>query len=237
MPKLFKPSGRDVAAPHMFATRRVALVFAGLAVLVMLPFGALAMTQETAAPFDRPLLLDGVPVELQEEVAAADRHILVVRHARKESEDCNAIECPLGEPGQAMVAALGELIGDEPVDAAYASAACRTAATAEAGGAWVMMHRAGDTYPLACGGGTVDRTRAEAINDARESLNRWTLVAEHSNTVCLWVASFAGRDAALEAGCSEEGSVGSEAYGDIYWLYRVNGQWRAVTLPGVFDAE
>ena len=238
MPKLFKPSGRDVAAPHMFATRRIALVFAGLAVLVMLPFGALAMTQEADdGLFDRPFLLGGAPDDLHDEIESADRHILVVRHARKESEDCNAIECPLGEPGQAMVATLAELIGDEPVDAAYASAACRTAATAEAGGAWVMMHRAGDNYPLACGGGTVDRTRAEAINDARESLNRWTLVAEHSNTVCLWVASFAGRDAALEAGCSEEGSVGSEAYGDIYWLYRVNGQWHAVTLPGVFDAE
>lgn len=235
MPKLFTPRTGDDAAPELFNTRRIALVFAGLAVLVMLPFGALAMTQETDGLFDRPYLLGGAPDDLHEEIEAADRHILVVRHARKESEDCNAIECPLGQTGLVMVVTLSELLGDEPVDAAYSSAACRTSQTAEAGGAWVMMHRAADNYPLACGGGTVDRTRAEAINDARESLNRWTLVAEHSNTVCLWVASFAGETAATEAGCSAEGSVGSEAYGDIYWLYRVDGQWHAVTLPGVFD--
>ena len=78
--------------------------------------------------------------------------------------------------------------------------------------------------------------RMQAVNDARESLNRWTLVAEHSNTVCVWVAAFAGADAALEAGCDADGSVGSQAYGDIYWLYRVDGRWHAVTLPGVFDA-
>ena len=45
-----------------------------------------------------------------------------------------------------------------------------------------------------------------------------------------------GADAALEAGCDADGSVGSQAYGDIYWLYRVDGRWHAVTLPGVFDA-
>ncbi|MEN0653457.1 MULTISPECIES: hypothetical protein [Hyphobacterium] len=237
MPHLFTPPVRDEAAPPLFNTRRIALAFAGLAALVMSPFAALAMTQTQEMMFDRPLLLAQAPEDRVSDLLSADRHILVVRHARKQSEDCNAIECPLGEPGQAMVAVLSTLIGDRPVDAAYASAACRTAATAEAGGAWVMMHRAGDDYPLACGGGTVDRTRAEAINDARESLNRWTLAAEHSNTVCLWVTSFAGEVAASEAGCSAEGSVGSEAYGDIYWLYRVGGQWHAVTLPGVFDAE
>lgn len=235
--KLFKPARALDSVPQIFKPRRVALLAAGLAVAAMLPFIPFAHAQTTDDLFDRPFLLGGAPDELHDEIARADRHILVVRHARKEAEDCNAIECPLGEPGQAMVAGLAELIGDEPVDAAYSSAACRTAQTAEAGGAWVMMHRAGDNYPLACGGGTVDRLRGEAINDARESLNRWTLVAEHSNTVCHWVTSFAGAEAATEAGCNDEGSVGSEAYGDIYWLYRLNGQWHAVTLPGVFNVE
>lgn len=235
--KLFPASRHLDAVPQLFRPRRIVMMFAGIAVLAMLPFGALAMVQETDDLFDRPYLLGGAPDELHDDIERADRHILVVRHARKEAEDCNAIECPLGEPGLAMVETLGALIGDEPVDAAYASAACRTSATAEAGDAWVMMHRAADTYPLACGGGTVDRTRAEAINDARESLHRWTLVAEHSNTVCLWIANFAGVDGATAAGCNDEGSVGSEAYGDIYWLYRLDGQWRVVTLPGVFDAD
>lgn len=238
MIKLFKPARALDTAPQIFRPRRVAFLAAGLAVVAMLPFIPFAHGQTSpAAVFDRPYLLGGAPDDLHAAIMQADRHILVVRHARKEAEDCNAIECPLGADGQAMVAGLGELIGDEPVDAAYASAACRTAQTAEAGGAWVMMHRAGDNYPLACGGGTVDRLRGEAINDARESLNRWTLVAEHSNTVCLWVESFAGETAATEAGCNAEGSVGSEAYGDIYWLYRVSGQWHAVTLPGVFNVE
>ena len=237
MSKLFKPSRTLDAVPQIFRPRRVAMLAAGFAVLVMLPFIPFANAQTPEGAFDRPLLLSSAPGELHGEIERADRHILVVRHARKEAEDCNAIECPLGEDGLAMVATLGGLIGDEPVDAAYSSAACRTSQTAEAGGAWVMMHRAGDNYPLACGGGTVDRLRGEAINDARESLNRWTLVAEHSNTVCHWVTSFAGAGAATEAGCSDEGSVGSEAYGDVYWLYRVAGQWHAITLAGAFNVE
>ena len=84
--------------------------------------------------FDRPALLALADPALQPALEAADQHVLVVRHARKTSPDCNGMSCPLSAQGEAMVVRLTELIGAPPVDRAYASAACRTRLTAAAGG-------------------------------------------------------------------------------------------------------
>ena len=56
-----------------------------------------------AADFDRPALLQLAPADVQADIAASGRHILVVRHAYKISPDCNGMECPLSEAGEAMV--------------------------------------------------------------------------------------------------------------------------------------
>lgn len=225
--------------PAPAQTRRVLLRHSALAVaaaaILLAPLAPYAYGQ-AAQGFDRPALLAAAPETARAALEQADRHILVVRHARKGDESCNAIDCPLSETGEAMVAELASLIGEPPVDSALASAACRAVATAEAGGTWVTMHRAADTYGLACGGGTVDQTRSEAMTDARGSLARWTLVGEHSNTACLWVSAFAGDEAADRAGCVD-GALESDAYGDVFWLYRVAGDWQVALLPGVFDVD
>lgn len=238
--RLHKPFESPLEMDPEPATARASLLrHSGLALLasalVLSPLVPYAYGQ-TAAGFDRPGLLAAAPEDSRAVLESADRHILVVRHARKADESCNAIDCPLGEPGEAMVNALGALIGEPPVDAALASAACRTVETAEAGGSWVTMHRAADSYALACGGGTVDRTRTEAMSEARDSHARWTLVGEHSNTTCLWVAAFAGDAAAEDAGCVE-GALPSTAYGDVFWLYRTAGEWQVALLPRVFDVD
>lgn len=230
-PRLIEPAP---AQTRRFLTRHSGLALAAAAILLA-PLAPYAYGQAAQA-FDRPVLLAAAPETARSALEQADRHILVVRHARKADESCNAIDCPLGEPGEAMVAELAALIGEPPVDAALASAACRTVATAEAGGVWVTMHRAADTYALACGGGTVDQTRTAAMTEARESLARWTLVGEHSNTACLWVAAFAGDQAADSAGCVD-GALEHDAYGDVFWLHRVAGDWQVALLPRVFDVD
>lgn len=188
-----------------------------------------------AQSFDRPDLLAQADPDTTAALASADRHILVVRHARKISEDCNALDCPLSPRGEAMVDALSGVLGEEPVGSAFASAACRTSLTAAAGGITPVGHQALDGYTTGCTPGeTVERTRAAAFEEARTSDVRWTLVGEHSNTVCMWMAEFAGAEAAGEAGCSD-GRVPSSAYGNVYWLYRAEGTWHLTTLPGAFE--
>lgn len=185
--------------------------------------------------YDRPDLLARANDGVQHELRTADRHILVVRHARKVSPDCNALDCQLSEQGEAMVAQLSTVLGDTPVGAAYASAACRTSLTAAAGGLDVVPHQALDGYDTGCAAGeTVTRQRSDAFAEALDSEVRWTLVGEHSNTVCMWMAEFAGPDAAGEAGCVE-GRVPSDAYGHVYWLYRMEGVWRLTVLEGAFE--
>jgi len=205
------------------------------AAIVLAPFAARTYAQDEMG-FDRPLLLAEANDAQRAVLESADRHILVVRHAFKTSPDCNAIDCQLSADGEAQVAVLAGLLGETPVDAAYSSAACRAADTAAAGGLWVTMHRAADTYALACGGGTVDRTRDQAMTEARDGLARWTIVGEHSNTTCLWVAAFAGDDASIEAGCVE-GRLDHDAYGDVFWLHRVAGEWAVIVLPRAFDID
>lgn len=197
--------------------------------------GADRSADGAAADFDRPTLLGLADAADREALLAAGRHILVVRHARKIAPDCNGMDCPLSERGEAMVARLSVLLGEIPVDRAYASAACRTRLTAAAGHASVTAHRAGDDYPADCTPGeTVDRLRAAAFAEARDGDARWTLVGEHSNTTCLWLAEFAGAEAAQTAGC-EDGRLPHGAYGDVFWLYRADDGWGLTVLPGAFE--
>lgn len=203
---------------------------------MMMSLALMSMSDEAAVP-ERPGLLDLAPAEVQAGLRAADRHILVVRHARKIAPDCNGMTCPLSPQGEAMVARLAGLIGTPAVDRAYSSAACRTYLTAVAGGADVVMHQAVDGYEAGCEpDAVITRMRADAFADVRAGGPGWTLVAEHSNTSCLWIAAFAGDGAAAEAGCSE-GRLPETAYGDIYWLHSVDdGQnWSLTVLPGAFD--
>lgn len=190
-----------------------------------------------AQQFDRPGLLERAPPQARAEIAAALQHVLIVRHARKADEDCNAIPCPLSERGEAMAARLAAIIGDPALPLAFATATCRAMATAAPAADHVFPHQASDGVEAACPPHeAVTRTRAAAMAHARNAPMRWLLVAEHSNTVCLWAADFAGEAAAQAAGCDETGRLQSSDYGDIFWLYRTGqGQWRLVRLRGVFD--
>jgi hypothetical protein len=101
----------------------------------------------------------------------------------------------------------------------------------------VQSHRAADGLSKGCDEGErIDRLRSEAFADARNSDKRWTLVAEHSNTVCQWLAEFVPEDAAARenAGC-HDGRLASSAYGSIYWLYRADGTWKLITLGNAFE--
>jgi len=199
---------------------------------------ALTPAPDQAGEAVRPGLFDLAPVEAQDGLRAADRHILVVRHAHKIAPDCNGMACPLSPQGEAMVLQLSGLIGTPVVDRAYSSAACRTYLTAAAGGTDVVVHQAVDGYEAGCEpDAVIARTRADAFAETRAASAGWTLVAEHSNTSCLWIAEFAGDAAATRAGCSE-GRLPETAYGDIYWLYSTDddGQdWSLTVLPGAFD--
>ncbi len=188
-----------------------------------------------AEAFDRPDLLALAPAEDQPALQAADQHILVVRHAYKVSPDCNGMDCPLSPQGEAMVVRLGEILGDRPVDRAYASAACRTRLTAAAGQAGVVAHQAVDGYAADCTPGeTITRPRSDAFSETRTDPVRWTLAGEHSNTTCLWLAEFAGVEASETVGCSD-GRLPETAYGDIFWLHAVEGDdWQLTVLPGAF---
>lgn len=204
----------------------------------MMPFRLIAAALAALAlsacgdGFERQALLDAAPQDVRDELQAAERHILVVRHARKISEDCNGLDCALSAQGAAMVERLSERLGPRPVDAALASSACRTVYTARAGGAEVVQHQPAPGLDQACGEDeAVTRSRAVAMLSAQESDARWTLVAEHSNTVCLWVEAFAGSEGTPCA----DGDLASDDYGDIFWLYRTGGDWHAAVLPGAFD--
>jgi hypothetical protein len=185
--------------------------------------------------FDRASLLQLVASEQQADVRGANRHILVVRHARKVAPDCNALNCPLSPRGEAMVARLSEVLGAHPVDSAYSSAACRTLLTAQAGQTPVVVHQAADGYETGCADGeTVSRQRSEAFSQARDGDSRWTLVAEHSNTSCSWIIQFAGDAAANSAGCTD-GVLPHDAYGQIYWLYQSGDTWHVTVLADAFE--
>lgn len=187
--------------------------------------------------FDRPALLELAPSELVADIRRADRHILVVRHARKIAPDCNALDCPLSPLGEAMVARLADVIGMPEVDQAFSSAACRTLRTAEAGGHAVTVHQAADGLEAGCtADDVVTRSRADAFAAAEASDARWTLVGEHSNTSCLWLAQFAGLAASETTGCSD-GRLAETAYGDIFWLYRLDGAWQLTVLPAAFEVD
>jgi phosphohistidine phosphatase SixA len=205
----------------LFAVATIALGFV---------FSASALADDS---FDRPALLMAADEGTRADIGLADRHILIVRHARKAEESCNALDCPLGDTGLAMVARLNELLGDPDFDAVYSSGACRTYETALPAGD-VIQHAAAASAPALCGGGTAARTREDAIAEAIGSDARWSFVAEHSNTSCNWIAAIAGADALAGTLC-ESGQLTSADYGDVFWLYRIAGEWRVEVLEGIFD--
>jgi len=206
-----------------------------LPMLALCALLAACAAPETGSGFDRPALLERLPAAIAMDIGRADRHILVVRHARKIAPDCNALDCPLSSLGTEMTAKLADLIGAPPVDEAFSSAACRTLRTAEAGGQTVTVHQAADGLETGCTADErVTRSRADAFAEAAASQARWTLVAEHSNTSCLWLAEFAGEAASQAAGCTD-GRLEETAYGDVFWLYRLDDAWQIAVLPAAFE--
>lgn len=195
-------------------------------------FSATALANDA---FDRPSLLNAASDVARADIVRADRHILIVRHARKADESCNALDCPLGENGLAMVERLDILLGEPDFDAVFSSSACRTYQTALPAGD-VVQHAAAPSAADMCGGGIADRTRAEALDAAVASDARWTFVAEHSNTSCGWVAGIAGPEL-LEGTLCAGGQLESGDYGDIFWLYRTDGSWRLEVLEAAFDID
>ncbi len=166
-------------------------------------------------------------------LAGARRHVLVVRHAKK-TPGCNAADCPLTAEGRAEAQRLATLLDGVDV-AARASAACRTSATAQTGaGAAPVVHQMADGRADGCAALGLEpgsRTRVQAIAAVTSSPARWTLVAEHSDTLCLWVAAFAGDAGGKCAG----GALATEDYGDIFWLHQDSaGAWSLTTLEDAF---
>ncbi|WP_421784755.1 histidine phosphatase family protein [Hyphobacterium sp.] len=204
--------------------------------LATIAIGLIASASAAAqAAFDRPALLALSNADLAEAITMADRHVLIVRHARKVSEDCNALDCPLGDDGEAMVARLDALLGTPDFDAVYSSSACRTYETALAAGP-VVQHAAAPSARGMCGGGVAERERADALQDAVASNARWTLIAEHSNTSCGWVAAIAGEAVLADTPC-DGGQLASSDYGDIFWLYRQGEGWHLTVLERAFDVS
>ncbi|MHA6287955.1 histidine phosphatase family protein [Maricaulis sp. CAU 1757] len=204
---------------------------AALAGLAMLA----ACGASPATDFDRPELLALADPASHGMLERADRHILVVRHARKVAPDCNALDCELSPTGEAMVARLGGQLGAAPFDRALSSSACRTLLTAGAAGVAVQQHQAGRGVTEGCQmDAAVTRTRGEAMAEALDHTARWTLVAEHSNTVCAWIVAAAGESGLAASGC-EDGRLASDAYGDIFWLARHEDEWQLVVLEDAFD--
>lgn len=195
-------------------------------------FSAPALADED---FDRPALLMAASEVMRADIAGADRHILIVRHARKADEACNALDCALGENGLAMVERLDVLLGEPDFDAVFSSSACRTYQTALPAGE-VVQHAAAVSAAEMCGGGVAERTRDDALEEAAFSDARWTFVAEHSNTSCGWVEEIAGADTLAGTLC-ESGQLSSEDYGDIFWLYRTGGNWYLEVLEAAFEIE
>jgi Histidine phosphatase superfamily (branch 1) len=219
-------SGRASIVHAQWRTAAVAIATIALGFVVT----AAAMAQSN---FDRAGLLSLADEAVRENLTAADRHILVVRHARKADETCNALDCPLGENGLAMVARLDDLLGEPDFDAVYSTGACRTFETASAAGV-VLQHAAVARAPQMCGGGIAERSRDDAIANAVNGDARWTFVAEHSNTSCGWVEAIAGAEA-LGGTLCESGQLTSADYGDIFWLYRLDGAWHVTELQEAFE--
>ena len=85
-----------------------------------------------------------------------------------------------------------------------------------------------------CGGGVAERTRRDALAEVAGSDARWTLIAEHSNTTCGWLAAIAGAGILAGTPC-ESGRLASSDYGDIFWLHGRDGSWELTVLRGAFD--
>lgn len=106
----------------------------------------------------------------------AQRAILVVRHAEKETDPAklldvkNDLQTPLSEAGRARAEELARLLKDAGVDAIYTSPALRTQLTAE------PLSKALSIVPKPLGRDSLDRLGELHKNDV-------VLIVGHSNTV------------------------------------------------------
>lgn len=204
----------------------------------------LAACGDESAPNDAGALVDTpqallalAPDDVRGALETAYRHVIVVRHAQRDPE-CGDISCPLTPEGEAAVARLGLLLEGPRFDAAYASAACRTAATAHAAGVRPVVYRVVDELTEGCAALDLepgDYTRTQAQTDVTASPVPWTLIADHSNFVCEWPAAL-GADL-LDVCLS--GTIEETNYGDIFWLYQPaeGAGWGIVHLVDAFATD
>lgn len=198
-----------------------------------------ACASDGAPPADDsgPNLRALAPAESLAAIDAAQRHVLVVRHARRDPA-CHGLACPLTDEGETEVVRLAEMLADIEFDAVLASAACRTALTAQgASGVTPVVYRAGDDYAEGCeaaGLSPGDFTRSEAITQVAASDATWTLIGDHSNRVCGWME---GLGAGAPAPCTES-NVPETDYGDIFWGFQSpDGDWSHVVLVNAFAGD
>lgn len=110
--------------------------------------------------------------------AHAETTVFVVRHAEKVDASTDA---ELDGSGRERARLLADMLRDLPLDAVYASKYRRTQQTvapaAERAGAAVTIHETA----------AIDSLGAALRGAARDSVDRYVLVAGHSNTVIRWL--------------------------------------------------
>jgi len=218
----------QTTTPRLLALTAVATL--GLTACATTDAGSAPTVPAAGAP---PALLALAPEADRTALAAAEQHVVIVRHAHK-TDGCNALDCTLTDEGEAEVMRLTALLSGVMVDTVYASAACRTATTAGAAGVPVTVYRAVDRMDGGCDALELspgEFTRALAIGQVNTGADAWTLVADHSNFICAWAQSLAGQ---TPAPCGLEG-VDDTSYGDVFWLSRSGGApWRMIVLENAF---
>lgn len=219
--------------------KRTTFLSAAATCSLLAGLAACASDGDGAPPNDAvdPALRALAPAERLEAIDAAQRHVLVVRHARRDPA-CHDLSCPLTDEGEAEVERLAELLAGVEFDAVLASAACRTALTAQgASGMAPEVYRAGDDYAEGCevaGLSPGEFTRSEAIAQVATSDATWTLIGDHSNRVCGWME---GLGAGSPAPCSNS-NVPETDYGDIFWGFQSpDGEWSHVVLIDAFAGD
>lgn len=124
--------------------------------------------------------------------------VYVVRHAEKESAEIGGRDPSLNEQGRARAAALAEMLGDDDVNAVFATEYKRTQET-------VAPLAAALGVPVRESAAAQPQELAETILD--EFVGATVVVAAHSNTVPLILAAL---------GVEEEIVIDESEYGDLF---------------------